>query len=300
MVLNAYYKVQLTPETNVFGGDEADIRQLLYDFYFTLPVYPDSLTEKINQMRRAPLHVKIGTWRIDKQQLNEWGNIAKLRTEQGHELPQRNDFTSLQTSLAQAFDRQITSSLPNPEKAALFLLTLDENQFLDPLIQEMFLRNFPMTDALSFLVRENEGIACQFLEHYLALMRHFFRLTPLYNKECDKEIAQDESLIFTQLMNEFLSEKEHYKRALYINYHLKGSTVLKRWIQEEVEAELSKAGLEVVETQKIEKNLYRQLEVSNYPRTQLTKDTVILSKIPRKQEIQQALGHFFRQEEGEN
>ena len=295
LVLNAHYKVKLTPETNMFIGDEANVRQLLYTFYFTLPVYPDSLTEKINQMRSDPLHVKIGTWQIEKQQLNQWGNIAQLRRGQGHELPQRNDFTSLQAALVRAFDRQITSSLSDPEKVALFLLALDEKQFLDPLRQEQFLQSFPVTDDLSFFIRENKGLAYQFLEHYLALMRTFFRLTPLYNEDWDKEMAQDESLIFAQLMNEFLLEKEHYKKAIYTNYRLKGSTALKRWIQKEVEAELSEAGLEVVETQVFEKNLFRRLEVTNYPEGQLTKETIVLSQVPQKKEIKQTLDQFIGQ-----
>lgn len=299
LVLNAHYKVKLTPETNMFIGDEANVRQLLYAFYFTLPVYPDSLAEKIKQMERGALRVQIGAWQIEKQQLNQWGNIAQLRRGQGHELPQRNDFTSLQAALVRAFDRQITSSLPDPEKVALFLLALDEKQFLDPLRQEQFLQSFPVTDDLSFFIRDNEGLAYRFLETYLTLMRLFFRLPNLYKEERAKIADQEESQIYEQFMSEFLLEKEHYQKALYVNYHLIGSAALKRWIQEEVEAELSNAGLEVIETPVFETTLLlRRLEVCNYPVTQLTNDTISLSQVPQKKEIKQALVQFLKQGKG--
>lgn len=86
--------------------------------------------EKNKQLNKIQKRVKKGEWQIDEQRMNQWIVIAQLRITHGHELSKKNEATSFQTLLFQAFDYQVIISLPNQEKAALFLSSLKEEQFL--------------------------------------------------------------------------------------------------------------------------------------------------------------------------
>lgn len=285
-----HYQVRLDPETNILVGEEASIRQLLYDFYFLLPTYPETLTESISQIRRNQIKIRKGEWQLDEQRLNQWGVIVQIRMDQGHELPKRSDVLSLETPLVQAFDRQVDSGLPIQEKAALFLLALEEEQFLNPLIQKQFLRAFSATSAGYWLVRADEGLAYQFLGTYLSLMRLFFQLPVLYTNQIMVMSGQEEAVVLDQFMRVFLQEKENYHKALYVTYRLSGSKALKRWIKKEVEAALVQAGRVVVDAPDYNQPLFlRHLEISNGQEFFRKKGRLWLPQIPRKEEIQQAI-----------
>lgn len=62
------------------------IRQLLYDFYFSLLTYPEVAVEKIKQLRKIQTRVQKGAWQIDEQRMNQWIVIAQLRITQRYEL----------------------------------------------------------------------------------------------------------------------------------------------------------------------------------------------------------------------
>lgn len=82
-----HFQVRLDAETNILVGEEASIRQLLYDFYFSLPTYPETLAETIHQIRMNQIKVRKGEWELDNQRLNQWEVIVQLRMTQGKELP---------------------------------------------------------------------------------------------------------------------------------------------------------------------------------------------------------------------
>ncbi|MGM0322463.1 hypothetical protein [Enterococcus sp. AZ058] len=49
----------------------SSVRQFLYDFCFTLPLYPEILPDHIGHLRSEKLVVPQGTWRLDHQLLNQ-------------------------------------------------------------------------------------------------------------------------------------------------------------------------------------------------------------------------------------
>ncbi|MDY4308095.1 hypothetical protein SNF32_16090 [Enterococcus mundtii] len=85
-------------------GEEVTIRQLLYDFYFSLPVYPEVAIEKIKQLCKIQTRVQKGAWQIDEKRMNQWIVIAQLRITQRCELKKmrkllsKNACTSIQLS----------------------------------------------------------------------------------------------------------------------------------------------------------------------------------------------------------
>ncbi|NMP60036.1 M protein trans-acting positive regulator, partial [Enterococcus mundtii] len=84
-----------------------------------------------------------------------------------------------QTTLIQALDQQVSVVLPGPEKAALFLLSLDESQFLNPLTQQAFTRTFSPASEYELPMHETEGLTYGFFETLLFLMEAFFQLPTL-------------------------------------------------------------------------------------------------------------------------
>lgn len=284
------YKVKLDSKSNLLTGKETNIRRLLYDFYFSLPVYPEVLVEKINQMRQSKLRVKTREWMIDEQIMNQWGVIAQLRIIQGHELTKRGDTILLQESLAQALDWQEKIAFPDHEKAALFLLSLKEEQFLKPQIQLSFIQAFPLTSISHCYILQDAGLPYQFLVTYLSLMHVFFQVDSLDLEESEKIDVLGGELFFFEIQREVLHQKEYYRKALCVNYSLTGSTVLKRWIKEEVEAELFRTGRLMVNTPELVERVFLQhLEVSNCPMISQKKEGIVLPQIPSKEEIKQAI-----------
>ncbi|BBM16353.1 MULTISPECIES: HTH domain-containing protein [Enterococcus] len=273
--LTKQYKVKLDAKNNFFVGEEVTIRQLLYDFYFSLPVYPEVAIEKIKQLCKIQTRVQKGAWQIDEKRMNQWIVIAQLRITQRCEL-KKNEETSLQKMLVRAFNYQVTISLPNQEKAALFLLSLKEEQFLNPMLQKRFLREFSLPNVSSYmLIQTDEELASQFLSTYLSLMHLFFQLLP-----CHK--------------SRVIRQKEFYYKSLYVTYRLSGSNALKRWIKKEVESELLQAGWLVVNISAFDKTSYQHfLEVSNLTEINQKERVLKLSQFPRKEEIQKAISRYF-------
>lgn len=289
-VLETYYKLKLDAETNLLVGKEADIRQVLYEFYFTLPVYPVSMGEKVKELRQSQIPIRNGEWQLKETRLNHWLRIAQMRIAKEKYLPENDTEPALQASLIQAFERQVTVSLPDQEKAALFLLSLEEEQFLNPLTQKVFLQSFSPSLCHHFLVRSDEGLAYQFLSTYLSIMRFFFRLPSFGGKVNVKKSSQEEEKVLDQLLATFSLEKENYQKSIYVTYRLTGSPALKRWIKKEVEKELTQAGRIVVEAPAFEQPLFlRHLQVSNDPEIQEMKVGIFLPETPKKEDIQQGI-----------
>ncbi|MGI2064619.1 hypothetical protein, partial [Escherichia coli] len=56
------------------------------------------------------------------------------------------------------------------EKAALFLLSLNEDQFLNPLRQKEFIQQFSSEDKQPYLTNDFEEVNVAFFETVIALM----------------------------------------------------------------------------------------------------------------------------------
>lgn len=293
-ILQARYDCQLVGKTNQLTGEEASIRQFLYDFYFTLPLYPAVLAEQVGQMQRKQATMKSGQWQLDPVLFNQWLVITKLRVDQGHLLPEQPKHPSIQETLALALDRQVKVPLPAREKAALFLLALNETQFLNPLLQKEFVRVFSPTVDFSFPVRETEGLTYRLFETLVFLMEQFFQLPKVSGMDEQEPGCTSHEKLLEILITRFLAEKTQYRNTIYVSYHLRGATSLTRWIKSEVSAAFQAAGLSLVEAPLFTRpGLVRHIHVTNHDMPETVQATIELPLIPAKELIRQAIAAFL-------
>ncbi|MES5415855.1 M protein trans-acting positive regulator, partial [Enterococcus mundtii] len=116
--------------------------------------------------------------------------------------------------------------LPGPEKAALFLLSLDESQFLNPLTQQAFTRTFSPASEYELPMHETEGLTYGFFETLLFLMEAFFQLPTLEAPEQVPYANSDKPSPLEVLMKRFLAEKKKYSQTIYVSYQLVGPRAL--------------------------------------------------------------------------
>ncbi|OTP19961.1 MULTISPECIES: helix-turn-helix domain-containing protein [Enterococcus] len=112
-ILRKDCRLKLDAKTNLLVGEEADIRQVLYEFYFTLSVYPEGFWKKVKELCQNQTSVPAGNWQLNNTWMNQWFHIAKIRVTKGKFLPENNTELCLQETLIQSFDRQVTVSLPD-------------------------------------------------------------------------------------------------------------------------------------------------------------------------------------------
>ena len=77
------YQVKIVSVDNQLQGEEAAIRQLMYDFYFTLPLYPEGIEMNWPPLQIDAIH-QTNTWALDSTRLYQWGQLAQLRISQGY------------------------------------------------------------------------------------------------------------------------------------------------------------------------------------------------------------------------
>ncbi|MDB1717858.1 helix-turn-helix domain-containing protein [Enterococcus entomosocium] len=293
-ILIEHYSCQLGIKTNQLTGTEADIRQFLYDFYFTLPLYPVILSDRVASLRQTKVKIQSNKWELDSVLLNQWLKIFKLRLDQGYQMPIDSKMESQQHALVQAFDQQVKLLLPAREKAALFLLSLEESQFLNPLLQKEFVRCFsPMIDE-SVLVRDTEALVYQLFETLVFLMKHFFQLpkVPAVTKE---EGDLEETELLAVLISRFIAEKNQYSHSLYITYQLIGTSSLVRWIKKEVNQAFQEMGFHLIEAPLLTPpGVIRHVQVTNLSLKAPVQATIELPKIPNKETIAQALSLYLQ------
>lgn len=289
-LLQTRYDCQLVGKTNQLTGEEASIRQFLYDFYFTLPLYPAVLADQVRQMQRKQATIQSGQWQLDPALFNHWLVITKLRVDQGHLLPEPSNHPSTQEALALALDHQVKVPLPAREKAALFLLALNETQFLNPLLQKEFVRVFSPTVDFSFPVRETEGLTYRLFETLVFLMAQFFQLPKVSGMEEQEPAGTSHEKLLEILITRFLAEKNQYRNTIYVSYHLRGTASLTRWIKSEVTAAFQAAGLYLVEAPLFtHPGLVRHIKITNSDFLEEKQATIELPPVPSKARIQQAL-----------
>jgi hypothetical protein len=289
-ILSKHYGLRLENKTNQLTGEEAAVRQFLYDFYFTLPIYPNILTDHIRHLHSGNLTVHQGTWHLDLQRLNQWLKLTKLRIDQGYPLPERKEQRALQKLLVQALDQQVTVLLPEPEKAALFLLALDEKQFLNPLTQKAFIQAFSPSTGVHFLVRSTECLTYQLFETLLSLMKTFFQL-PVMNL-LPEEI--DEQALLSTLIDRYLAEKHVYSHTVYVTYHLTGPKALTHWIKAEVQIILAQAGFYLIEAAMGDQlGMVRHVRITNHQMAMASQAMIKLPYLPSKETIMEALIDYF-------
>jgi hypothetical protein len=188
-----------------------------------------------------------------------------------------------------ALDETVTLPFPTQEKAALFLLSLNEEQFLNSLRQKEFIRHFSSEYAHNYLIRDFEEVVIPFFETVIALMQQFFQLPLSQNKKDTVEGQIAEKQLFDQLIRNYYRSKERFEQSLVLTFQLTGSMALQEWIKKSVRHYLLQVKdyylLEDVQT--IPFN--RQVIITNDKMTKERSNSVCLSTIPGEREIEQAL-----------
>ncbi len=293
-ILLTHYDCQLVGKKNQLSGEEASIRQFLYDFYFTLPLYPNALADQVQQMQLKKTTVNSGQWQLDPTLFHQWLIITKLRVDQGHLLPEQINHLSQQTALASALDSQVRIFLPAREKAALFLLSIHEHQFLNPLVQKEFIRVFSLGIEQSFPIRETEGLVYRLFETLLLLMEHFFQLPRIFEQVTVGQVFKEKQPLLEALITRFTTKKNQYTNTIFVTYQLAGSASLKRWIKLEVMVAVQEVGLYLVEAPIFaHSGFVRHVYVTNQDMPDAVPAAVVLPEIPDKEAIRQAFSAFL-------
>ncbi len=204
--LETQYHVTLSGRDNQFQGTEPAIRQLMYDFYFGLPLLPKGIRRNCASDSLKSVLVRSTEWLLDPLRLKQWHQIACWRMVQGKPLPPQKG--RIPVALATAFDAQITSSLPVQEKAALFLLSLKGEQFLSPFWQKTFIRQFSSTSEKHKPIKDVDDLTVSFLETIVSLHCLFFPLPYPETKEGDSTEALDQTALFEQTKHNYFAQKK--------------------------------------------------------------------------------------------
>lgn len=290
-LLKQQYGLQLVTKTNLLHGQEASIRQFFYDFYFTLPLYPTVLQENIRHLHQEKTMVQEGPWQLDPKIINQWLKLFNVRVEQGYCLPDQGKHKDVQATLVQALDQQMNVALPAPEKAALFLLSLDERQFLNPFMQKTFIQAFSPTKEPYLLVRETEGLTYRLFDMLLFLMETFFQL-PLLEAEVPETHKKD--ALLAALMTHFSAQKKLYSETIVLSYDLVGPSALKRWIKTEVEVAGKERGLHFADASLVNRpGILRHIKITNQNQKMRSTGDIELPQFPTKEAIRCILSDYF-------
>lgn len=287
-LLEEQYHLTIVGKDNQLQGSEPAIRQFMYDLYFTLPLCPNVLKQRIESWDSFDQPTKSDHWSLDPIRLNQWRQLAQWRIDQGQCLQVKKGQEEVRERILVALDETVTLPLPPQEKAALFLLSLNEEQFLNPLSQKEFIRQFSLEYKNNYLIRDFEGMIIPFFETVITLMNQFFQLPLSQAKEDTVEVQTKEKQFFDQLIKNYYSTKERFERSLVLSFQLTGSLALQEWIKKSVRHYLQVKGyylLEELQTTPFN----RQVIITNGRMTQERSNRVYLSTIPEEREIELAL-----------
>ncbi|MFP8918571.1 helix-turn-helix domain-containing protein [Enterococcus innesii] len=287
-LLEEHYQLTIVKKDNQLQGSEPAIRQFMYDLYFTLPLYPNVLKQRVESWDSFDQPTRPGQWSLDPIRLNQWRQLAQWRINQGQCLQVNKGHEKVLERIVVAFDETVTFPLPSQEKAAIFLLSLNEEQFLNPLRQKEFIQQFSLEEDNHYVLRNFEEMNIVFFETVIALMHQFFKLTLSQTKEDTTEGQIEEKQFFDQLIKNYNRTKECFEQSLVLTFQLTGSLALQEWIKKSVRHYLQMKGfylLEDIETTPFK----RQLIITNGRISQERSNVVCLSTIPEEKEIKEGL-----------
>lgn len=219
----------------------------MYNLYFMLPLYPNILEQRIKSWDSSYQLNKSGYWALDPIRLNQWHQLAQWRINQGECLHSKEGQEDVRKRIVVALDEAVKLSFPPQEKAALFLLTLNEEQFLNPLRQKEFIRQFSLEYGHNYSIRRFEGVVVSFFEILIGLMNQFFRLSLSQSKENRERGQIEEKRFFDQLIKNYYCTRERFERSLVLTFQLKGSLALQEWIKRSVRHYLQTKGYYLIE-----------------------------------------------------
>lgn len=286
--LETQYGVRLVLIDNQLAGEEASIRQLMYDFYFTLPMLPSYLSQKVEQLHSNELSKPTSYWSIDSIRLNQWYKVFAKRINQGQYLPLDTTIPQVKQKLALELDNLSGNTVPIPEKAALFLLSLKEEQFLNPLRQKVVLQQFSSDVQSRYFARSFEGMISHFFERMVFLMKTCFQLPRFIDEETQVYEQTEEARYLEQLKKNYFRMKKKIEKSIVLYYQLSGTLALQEWIKMNIREHLTHAGFALLEDVQ-NAGFTRQLVITNEQHYEKGRTVVALSEVPEKGEIQEAL-----------
>lgn len=296
-IVRARYQLRLDPTTNILLGTEAAIRQFFYDVYFTLPLYPQRFDQKRFAVKSFDLPVEQNRWVFDPILVNQWLTIVLWRLEQGHILPEEAGNLDLQQRLATEWQRAVAHPLPEREQAALFVLTLVEDQFLNPLRQKEFIRCFSPTVKDSYPVQAFDTLPVALFRLMVGLVNRFFTLPQEVLCDAKKAKQTPEDYYLNYLLQEYAKEQKRINQTVFLSYDLSGSRALKQWIKQTVNDHFIKSEYAVIENDAVKgQPLVRQVMITNHVNTPQGAPALILSDIPTKDEISTVKQAFLKRE----
>ncbi|WP_429975003.1 helix-turn-helix domain-containing protein [Enterococcus sp. DIV0840c] len=280
--LKEHYQVRIASPKNKIIGEEASIRQLMYDFYFGLPLYPISIKNEINHFNDFESSFEDNRWSLNEELLKQWITIFSLRINQGFLLPTCMKEEIVKKKLAKELDQLKILSIPSHEKAALFLLSLKEDLFLNPLKQKEFLKTF-----CTYENKENaDDRAKDFLRTILHLTNTFFQLPKeLTNSRIEKKKFAV-SITLEEIMDRYKEVKQHIEYPVTVSFALEGSNALQQWIKQQVTTKLTLAGYSILKTTTYSKVFQlKNIHITNKKVTECYTNVLSLSKIPTEEEV---------------
>lgn len=289
-LLEEHYQLTIIKKDNHLQGSEPAIRQFMYDLYFTLPLCPNLLKQRIESWDSFDQPTKSGQWSLDPIRLSQWHQLAQWRIDQGQFLQVKKEQEKVLERIVAALNETVTLPLLPEEKAALFLLSLNEEQFLNPLRQKEFIRQFSSKDSYNYnyLTNDFEEVNVAFFKTVIALMHQFFQLSVSQTKEDATEGKIEEKQFLDQLIKNYYRTKDRFERSLVLTFQLTGSLALQEWIKKSVRHYLQVNGYHLIED--IETTPFnRQVIITNGRMSQEKSNVVCLSTIPEKKEIKEAL-----------
>lgn len=281
-VLEKYYQVTIFAIDNRLNGDESAIRQLTYDFYYRLPIYPKWLSDKMERIQFLDLSLPSGRWQLDTIRLIRWHQVVLWRIAQRCFLP--NDNGNVQNKLSAALDEQIDLALPAQEKASLFLLALKEEQFFFIDCQKQFIHEFSPHKSKNETEIEEQEIPTKFFDTILSLFKQFFSISSMKFFEESPWKSFREQTIFDQLIENFQEQKKELERSLVVTMDLIGPLALQEWIKENVREKLIKMGYLLLDECR-DMPYIKQIVVTNKQYDKESSTVVVLSNVPDETEI---------------
>jgi biotin operon repressor len=289
-ILDTKYGITLSPATNEIIGKETRIRQFFYEFYFTLPLYPKALAQKVRQMHDQEPIRPSSKWQLKQTPLQGWTTITCKRIKQGHVLIQEGADQELCQKLALALDPSCRLDLPAQDKACLFLAALEEQQFFRPVVQTEFIYHFSPSHwgtLIEATETERHGLLVQTLIH---LMKEFFHLPyeldDGINDEGETSLAEEK--LFEQLSALILKEKQKLDQSISVSFRLIGPKVLQEWIKKEVRKQLEINGYWLFEGElSAQGGVMPRIQITNHPNLHPT--TICLQMIPDEEEIKEKI-----------
>lgn len=197
ILLNTNYGLRIDASANTLLGSERAIRQAMFDFFCTLPLYSKQLDVTIASFRSKTLTLSSNRWNLDHSLVDQWIAIVKVRIEQGHVFPEHTTAGELQTILAREWEKETKILSPEREQATLFILCLSETSFYDPFYQKKFLHDFLPLIPRSSMAKIEEPELVQLFRLVIFLLTQFVGLPQAVLKEARKiKIAPEEDSVF--------------------------------------------------------------------------------------------------------